>query len=104
MIPNDPIERQVVTFFEPPCQVVRLRDGMIYSSLTDLCDTVGLNRRAQLRRIRADRDVHDGVASFRVPTAGGMQEVPFLIKRNYEQLTGEPLVDPQAKGSYDRPA
>lgn len=79
MTPNDPIERQVVTFFEHPCQVVRLRDGMIYISLADLCDAVGLNRRAQLRRIRADQDLRDGVVAFRVPTAGGMQEVPFLI-------------------------
>ena len=79
MATNDPVERQVVTFFEHPCQVVRLRDGTIYVSLHDLCDAVGLNYRAQLRRIRADQDLRDGVQLFRVPTAGGMQETAFLI-------------------------
>lgn len=79
MTSNDPVERQVVTFFEHPCQVVRLHDGTIYISFADLCDAVGLNRRAQLRRVRADQDLRDGIQAFRVATAGGMQEVPFLI-------------------------
>lgn len=79
MAANDPVERQVVTFFEYPCQVVRLRDGTIYVSFQDLCDAVGLNSRSQLRRIRADEDLRDGLQSFRVPTEGGMQEIPFLI-------------------------
>lgn len=79
MASNEPSERQVVTFFDHPCQVVRLRDGTIYVSLHDLCDGVGLNYRAQLRRIRADEDLRDGIAELRVSTAGGMQETAFLI-------------------------
>lgn len=79
MAANDPVERQIVTFFEHPCQVVRLRNGTIYVNLRDLCDAVGLNYRAQLRRMRADEDLRDGIQEFRVPTAGGMQETAFLI-------------------------
>jgi hypothetical protein len=79
MASNEPTERQIVTFFEHPCLVVRANDGTIYVSLSDLCDAVGLNSRAQLRRIRADEDIRDGVHPFRIPTSGGMQETPFLI-------------------------
>jgi P22_AR N-terminal domain len=79
MSANEPVERQITTFFEHPCLIIRLRDGTIYVSFHDLCDAVGLNRRAQIRRLKADPDLRDGVREFRAPTAGGMQEIPFLI-------------------------
>ena len=79
MTVNDPLEHHVVTFFEHPCQVVRQRDGAISVSLNDLCDATGLSRRSQLRRIKADQDLRDGLQTFRVPTTGGMQATSFLI-------------------------
>lgn len=74
-----PGETLVVTFFAHPCLAIRSDDGTIYMSLRDLCDVVGLRLNGQLRRLRADVDLRDGLATFRVLTAGGMQDQEFLI-------------------------
>jgi hypothetical protein len=74
-----PIELLVVTFFEHPCLAVRGTDGTIYVSVRDLCDAVGLRSHSQLRRLRADEDLGDGLRSFRVQTHGGPQDQEFLI-------------------------
>ena len=75
----DPIETLAVTFFEQPCLAVRASDGTIFLSLRDLCDATGLNLSSQLRRLRADEDLRDGLQPFRAPTPGGVQEQEFLI-------------------------
>lgn len=74
-----PTEMLVVTFFEHPCLAVRGSDGTIYVSVRDLCDAVGLRAHSQLRRLRADEDLGDGLRAFRVMTPGGPQEQEFLI-------------------------
>lgn len=74
-----PTETLVVTFFEHPCLAARGGDGTIYVSVRDLCDAVGLRPHGQLRRLRADEDLGDGLRPFRVMTAGGPQEQEFLI-------------------------
>lgn len=75
----DPTETLAVTFFEQPCLAVRSTDGTIYVSIRDLCEAVGLARPSQVRRLRADEDLRDGMQSFRVPTPGGVQDQEFLI-------------------------
>jgi hypothetical protein len=77
--PALPTESLVVTFFEHPVLAARVRDGTILLSVRDLCDAVGLRRYSQIRRIRADAELRDGLQTLRVPTAGGPQEVEFLI-------------------------
>ncbi len=74
-----PTETLGVTFFEHPCLAVRSTDGTIYVSVRDLCDAVGLRAHGQLRRLRADDDLRDGLQTFRVTTAGGPQDQEFLI-------------------------
>ncbi len=74
-----PIELLVVTFFEHPCLATRGADGTIYVSVRDLCDVVGLRMQGQLRRLRADEDLRDGLQTFRISTVGGPQEMEFLI-------------------------
>jgi hypothetical protein len=76
---SEPPETLVVTFFDHPCLAARLDDGTILLSISDLCTAVGLNERAQLRRLRADADLRDGIQRLRAPTAGGVQEQAFLI-------------------------
>lgn len=76
---TEPIETLVVTFFEHPCLTARTTDGTIVLSMRDLCDAVGLRLSAQLRRLRADADLRDGLFRLRAPTAGGMQELDFLM-------------------------
>jgi hypothetical protein len=77
--PNNPIETLVVTLFEHPCLTARLADGMIALSIRDLCDAVGLRLYSQLRRLRADPDLREGIVRLRVSTAGGIQDQDFLI-------------------------
>jgi hypothetical protein len=74
-----PTETLVVTFFEHPCLAARGPEGTIYVSIRDLCDAVGLRPHSQLRRLRADEDLRDGLKSFRAVTPGGPQEQEFLI-------------------------
>jgi len=76
---SEPIETLVVTFFEHPCLTARLADGTITLSIRDLCDAIGLRLYSQLRRLRADPDLQEGMVRLRVSTAGGIQEQDFLI-------------------------
>nr|PZN23620.1 MAG: hypothetical protein DIU80_16555 [Chloroflexota bacterium] len=76
---SQPAETLVITFFETPVLAVRGSDGTIYLSIRDLCAAIGLNLSSQLRRLRRDADLRDGMQSFRVMTAGGPQEQDFLI-------------------------
>ena len=74
-----PRETLAVTFFEHPVLAARLEDGTITLSVRDLCDATGLTLRSQLRRLRADEDLRDGIHRLRVMTAGGPQDQDFLI-------------------------
>ncbi len=74
-----PRETLAVTFFEHPVLAARIDDGTITLSIRDLCDATGLNLRSQLRRLRADEDLRDGIQRLRVVTAGGPQDQDFLI-------------------------
>ncbi len=74
-----PIETLAVTFFEQPVLAARIVDGTIYLSMRDLCGAVGLDARSQVRRVRADEDLRDGLQRLRVTTAGGPQDQDFLI-------------------------
>jgi hypothetical protein len=76
---SEPSEQLVFTFFETPVLAVRSADGAIYLSLFDLCATTNLNLSSQRRRIRADEELHDGIRRFRALTAGGLQEIDFLL-------------------------
>src|SRR5438132_28330 len=75
----EPIESLVITFFETPVLAVRSPDGTILLAIRDLCAATGLDFSSQLRRLRRDIDLRDGVQPFRVVTAGGPQEQEFLI-------------------------
>ena len=76
---TEPRERLVVTFFEHPCLAIRSADGSIYVAIRDLCDAVGLQLAAQLRRLKRDSELQTGVLQARVATAGGVQEQDFLL-------------------------
>jgi hypothetical protein len=76
---SEPVEQIVFTFFETPVLAVRSADGAISLSLFDLCTTTNLNLSSQRRRIRADEELRDGLQRFRALTAGGFQEIDFLL-------------------------
>jgi prophage antirepressor-like protein len=72
-------EGLVVTFFEHPCLAIRVDNGSIYVAIHDLCDAIGLQLAAQLRRLRRDEELREGLTRAPVPTAGGVQEQDFLL-------------------------
>jgi hypothetical protein len=72
-------ERLVVTFFDHPCLAIRVADGTISVAVRDLCDAIGLQLAAQLRRLKRDSELREGLIQARVPTAGGVQEQDFLL-------------------------
>lgn len=76
---SEPAEQLVFTFFESPVLAARHTDGGIYLSLNDLCSTVNLDLSSQRRRLRNDPELSDGIVRFRVLTAGGFQEIDFLL-------------------------
>lgn len=76
---HDPVETLVITFFEHSVLAARVQDGTIYMAISDLCEAVDLNYRAQLRRLRADQDIKDGVQQVRLPTPGGFQAQYCLL-------------------------
>jgi hypothetical protein len=73
-----PAEQTPVTLFGLPCLAVRATDGSIYLAIRDLCLTLGIQLSPQLRRIRNHRQLHKGLARFRVQTEGGLQGQDFL--------------------------
>lgn len=75
----DPVETLAITFFDQPVLAARLQDGTIVLSLRDLCTVTGLNQTAQLRRLRRDEELRDGVYQLRMQTAGGPQAQLFLM-------------------------
>jgi hypothetical protein len=76
---HEPIETLAVTFFDQPVLAARIPDGTIVLSIRDLCAVSGLNQAAQVRRLRRDDELRDGLHRLRVQTAGGPQDQDFLM-------------------------
>ncbi|RRR75213.1 MAG: hypothetical protein EI684_05255 [Candidatus Viridilinea halotolerans] len=72
-------EQLVVSFFEHPCLTIRVEDGSIYVAIRDLCDAIGLQLAAQLRRLKRDSELSVGVIQVQVTTPGGLQAQDFLM-------------------------
>jgi len=73
-----PRESLAITIFNMPTLAVRATDGLIYLAIRDLCNAVGLSRQSQMRRLRADEDLREGIKTFRIATPAGMREQEFL--------------------------
>ena len=73
-----PRESLAITIFNMPTLAARATDGLIYLAIRDLCAAVGLSRQSQMRRLRADEDLREGIKTFRIATPAGMREQEFL--------------------------
>ncbi|MFP4436139.1 MAG: phage antirepressor N-terminal domain-containing protein [Chloroflexaceae bacterium] len=73
-----PAEQLPITFFDHAVLAVRRDDGGIYLAIRDLCDATTLRLSPQLRRIRSNPVLREGLARFQVATAGGSQAQDFL--------------------------
>jgi len=71
-------ERLPVTLFEQVVLAIRGDDGLIYVALSDICAIVSLAAWSQLRRIRANEDLADGLVRAEVDTGYGIKAQYFL--------------------------
>ena len=67
-----------VEFYDDRLTAARADDGRIYVSVNEVCGVLGLDRKAQQRRIREHDVLGEGVTSLVIETAGGPQSVLML--------------------------
>ena len=79
------IEQREVEFYGDELTAVRAADGHIYVSVRHLCDALGLDRAAQVRRIKRQEilfDAYKGGAILTPPstqgTGGGRQQLGLI--------------------------
>ena len=76
---HEAVETLPVTLLDAAVMAVRDRNGSIYLSCRDVCDAFSISLGNQLRRLRNHAVLSVGLARFRMPTGGGMQEQDFLL-------------------------
>jgi hypothetical protein len=83
-----PVEQVVITLFDLPCLAVRDHDGAISIVVADLCQALGVQADAQLRRIQRHEHLAAGLKAFRVRRGNRIETVQCL----HLQLTAGWLV------------
>ena len=71
-------ERLPITIFDTVVLAIRGDDGLIYLALSDICGIVNLAPSSQLRRIRNNEDLADGLVQAAVDTGYGVKAQYFL--------------------------
>src|SRR5690349_14109766 len=71
-------ERLPITLFDSVALSIRGDDGLIYLALSDMCTVVNLAPSSQLRRIRGNEDLREGLVQAAVDTGYGIKEQYFL--------------------------
>lgn len=74
----EPREQLPLSLFDGVVLSVRNAEGGIFLSVRDVCESIGVAPSVQLRRLRSHSLLSEGLAMFRVNTAGGPQEQAFL--------------------------
>lgn len=57
---------------------IKTQDGKIYVSLKNICEILGVDYSSQLKRIKRDEFLNDGVVIMTMPTNGGNQDANLL--------------------------
>ncbi|HLY30208.1 MAG TPA: hypothetical protein VKQ36_04220 [Ktedonobacterales bacterium] len=76
--PIRPIEQDTVTLFGHPVRAVRLPDGRVAASFNDMTQALGLQRAAQVRRVRQDDTIGDQLLPTVLREANG-SELPSEV-------------------------
>lgn len=77
----EPLEQQTILFYGKPLIAVRLPDGSPAVVFNQLCENMGLERTAQVRRVRRKKAIAQGFYSVHIDTPGGSQVVNVLTLR-----------------------
>ena len=75
---HTPAEQLPITLFDAVVLAVRTDDGTISLAIRDVCQALAIDFSTQLRRIRNQAVLAEGLARFRIATAGGVQAQDFL--------------------------
>lgn len=73
-----PVEERKVGFYDDEIPVAIVEDGDVYVPLRPLCSFLGVNYRAQRRRIDRDPVLSKYVMNVTISTAGGPQAAPCI--------------------------
>jgi hypothetical protein len=73
-----PAEQLPITLFDAVVLAVRADDGTISLAIRDVCQALAIDFSTQLRRIRNQAVLAEGLARFRIATSGGAQAQDFL--------------------------
>jgi hypothetical protein len=74
-----PVEQETISFYGHELVAVRLEDGRIAAVLRWLCEGMGLDVQAQMRRIQRKTVLREDLVQVRVSTPGGLQAMPALV-------------------------
>jgi len=74
----EPIEQHTIIFYGKPLVAVRLPDSTPAVVFNHLCENMGLERTAQVRRVRRKKSLAKGFYAVRIHTDGGPQVVNAL--------------------------
>jgi hypothetical protein len=72
------VEQKSVDFYGDDLTAVRTNDGRIYTSLTQMCNALGLNARGQSQRVDRHSVLSRGKGVCKIHTPGGEQSVTVL--------------------------
>jgi predicted nucleic acid-binding Zn-ribbon protein len=75
---TDPLPQQIVPFYGDELIAVQQPDGAIFLVLLRLCENLGLDRQAQVRRIQRHEVLKEGLIVLTVQTEGGPQSMQCL--------------------------
>jgi hypothetical protein len=75
---HTPAEQLPITLFDAVVLAVRADDGTISLAIRDVCQALAIDFSTQLRRIRNQAVLAEGLARFHITTAGGVQAQDFL--------------------------
>lgn len=76
-----PAMQQSLLFYDKPLVVIRLLDGEPAVVLSHLCENMGLERTAQLRRVQRTKALSRGLHYAQINTDGGPQVMAVLTLR-----------------------
>ncbi|MBX7250619.1 MAG: ORF6C domain-containing protein [Candidatus Promineofilum sp.] len=71
-------EQREVEFYGDSLSAVRVADGRIYVSFAQVCEALGVDTRAQRRRLQEHDILSDGLAQGTLPTSGGPQRMYLM--------------------------
>ena len=71
-------EQRVVEFYGDSLSAVRVEDGRIYVSFSQVCEALGVDTRTQRRRLQEHDILSDGLAQGTLPTPGGPQRMYLM--------------------------